>query len=139
MKTRVATSRRQISCALAVASLFASTAAFAADKRPADAAQPAAGAQPDAFTSAIPTDKPVHLLIGRSMFVDTKARLTRVYVTNPTVLSAHTVSPTEVLVTTKAAGISSLVVWDESGTSQSYLISSDLDIDTLRSSIKQAL
>jgi pilus assembly protein CpaC len=87
------------------------------------------------FSSAAPSEKPVHLVVGRSMFIDTKRRLTRIYVTNPAVLSAYVSSPNQVLVTAKSAGLSSLVVWDEGGGSQPYLVSSDVDIDRLRASM----
>lgn len=80
-----------------------------------------------------------HLVLGRSMLVGAAHRLTRVYVTNPAVLEAYTSGPRQVLVTAKSAGVSSLVVWDESGGFHSYLISADINIGALRASLKQAL
>lgn len=82
---------------------------------------------------------PLHLLVGRSMFVNTKARLRRVYVSNPTVLDSFTASPTQIVITAKGSGVSSLVLWNETGESQAYLVSADVDVDGLRKSLKEAL
>ncbi|WP_348269133.1 type II and III secretion system protein family protein [Edaphobacter paludis] len=82
---------------------------------------------------------PLHLLVGRSMFVNTKARLRRIYVSNPAVLDSFTASPTQIVITAKTAGISSLVLWNETGESQAYLVSADVDVDGLRKSLKEAL
>lgn len=82
---------------------------------------------------------PLHLLVGRSMFVNTKTRLRRVYVSNPTVLDSFTASPTQIVITAKAPGVSSLVLWNEAGESQAYLVSADVDVDGLRKSLKEAL
>jgi pilus assembly protein CpaC len=91
------------------------------------------------FSASIPKDELRHVLVGRSVFIKTAHRLTRVYVTNPAVLYAYTAGPNELLVTAKTSGVSSLVVWDEAGESQSYLYSSDLDTDSLQRSFKQSM
>lgn len=80
-----------------------------------------------------------HLLVGRSLSIEAARRLTRVYVTNPAVLEAYTSGIHQVLLTAKEPGVSSLVVWDESGAYKSYLISSDVNIEALRASLKEAL
>lgn len=92
-----------------------------------------------AMSSAEAMGSPLHLLVGRSMFINTKARLRRVYVSNPTVLDSYTASPTQIVITAKAAGVSSLVLWNEIGQSQAYLVSADVDVDGLRKSLKEAL
>jgi pilus assembly protein CpaC len=94
---------------------------------------------PPASLNTTPSDKPVHIVVGRSIFINTKDKLTRVYVTNPAVLYAYTASPTQVVVTSKEPGVSSLILWEESGAMQSYLFSSDVDMDALRVAVKQAL
>jgi pilus assembly protein CpaC len=91
------------------------------------------------FANNIPTEEATHIMVGRSMFVNTKHRLTRVYITNPSILDSYTASPYQILVTAKQPGISSLVVWDEAGESQAYLVSSDVNVDKLRESLKQAM
>ena len=106
-------------------------------------ARPAAapGAKPDMvanFDSALPSEQAIHLQVGRSIFVDTKHRLTRVYVTDPAVLNSYTASPNQIVVTATKAGTSTLIVWDEAGDSKVYLISADMDVDALREAMKQA-
>jgi pilus assembly protein CpaC len=100
-----------------------------------------AGMQP-AITGAISNmeaaGEPMHVLVGHSMFVNTKTRLRRVYVSNPAVLDSYTASPYQIVVTAKSAGISSLVLWNDTGESQAYLVWSDVDVDGLRQSLKQA-
>jgi pilus assembly protein CpaC len=66
-------------------------------------------------------------------------RLRRVYVSNPAVLDSFTASPHQIVVTAKAAGVSSLILWDENGESQVYLISSDVDVAELQHALKDAL
>jgi pilus assembly protein CpaC len=92
-----------------------------------------------AMSSAETMGSPLHLLVGRSMFIHTKARLRRVYVSNPDVLDSYTASPTQIVITARTAGISSLVLWNEIGESQAYLVSADVDVDGLRKSLKEAL
>ena len=83
--------------------------------------------------------KPLHVTVGHSIFIDTKSRLRRVYVTDPTILNSVTLSPTEIVVTAMNPGISSLTLMDEMGRAQSYVISADLDIDGLRTAMAQAM
>jgi pilus assembly protein CpaC len=82
--------------------------------------------------------EPLHLLVGRSMFVGTEHRLRRVYVSNPDVLDSFTSSPHQIVVTAKAPGLSSLVLWDETGESRAYLINSDVDVGDLHHALQDA-
>ena len=91
------------------------------------------------FTSKVSTSQAIHLPIGRTMTVNANRKLTRVYVTNPEVLDCYTASPTEVLVTAKKPGVSSLTIWDEAGQTQSYVLSADLDLADLRDTIARAM
>jgi pilus assembly protein CpaC len=91
------------------------------------------------FASTVPAEQATHIVVGRSMFVNTKHRLTRVYITNPAVLDSYTASPNQILITAKQAGVSSLIIWDEAGETQAYLISSDINVERLRESLKQAM
>jgi pilus assembly protein CpaC len=83
--------------------------------------------------------KPVHILLGRSIMFETPRRLKRVYVSNPLVVDSFTASPTQIVVTAKAPGISSLILWDEAGQSQTYLVSSDTDVANLQQEIHAAM
>jgi pilus assembly protein CpaC len=91
------------------------------------------------FSSESLNEQATHITVGRSIFIDTKRRLARVYITDPTVLDSYTAGPNEIVVTAKKAGATTLIVWDESGESKSYLVSSDLNVEMLRDSLKQAL
>lgn len=81
----------------------------------------------------------LHLTVGHSMFIDTRARLRRVYVADPAVLTSVTMSPNQILVTAMNAGLSSLTLMDESGQAQSYVVSSDVDVEGLRTAMADAL
>ena len=91
------------------------------------------------FSNAAPVEQQMRLVVGRSSFINTRHRLTRVYVTSPSVLDTYTASPNQVVVTAKKPGTSSLIVWDEAGESQAFTVTSDLNLDLLRESMKQAL
>lgn len=81
----------------------------------------------------------LHVLLGRSVVIRTLTRLKRVYVSAPLVLDSFTVSPTQIVITAKTTGVSSLILWDETGQSQIYLISVDTDTTQLQDEIRQAL
>ena len=91
------------------------------------------------FNSAAPLEQQLHLEVGKSTFINTRHRLTRVYVTSPSVLDAYTASPNQVVVTAKKPGVSSLILWDEAGQSQAFNIASDLNVDSLRNSLREAM
>lgn len=91
------------------------------------------------FSSAQVSEQGTHITVGRSIFIDTKHRLARIYITNPDVLDSYTASPNQIVVTAKKPGASTVILWDESGESKSYIISADLNVDMLRDSLKQAL
>ena len=82
--------------------------------------------------------EPLHLLVGRSMFVNTENRLRRVYVSNPDVLDSFTSSPHQIVITAKTAGVSTVVLWDESGQSRAYLVNCDVDVADLHKVLKDA-
>ncbi len=81
----------------------------------------------------------LHVLVGHSLFLNTRSRLRRVYVADPSILNSVTLSPNQIVVTAMTSGISSLVLMDEAGQTQSYVVSSDLDIAGLRTAISEAM
>ncbi|HEY4930561.1 MAG TPA: type II and III secretion system protein family protein [Terriglobales bacterium] len=81
----------------------------------------------------------LHLIVGRSVVIDTSERLRRVYVANPAVLDSLTSSPNQIVLTAKLAGTSSVVLWSQSGQSQLYTVLADLDVSALEDSLAQAL
>ncbi len=92
-----------------------------------------------AFVRTNPQSALLRVVVGHSIFLNTITRLHRVYISNPAVLASLTSSPNEVLVTAKAPGVSSLVVWDAFGRSSVYTVSADIDVEGLRSAIEAAL
>lgn len=90
--------------------------------------------------SHIPSENSVmHVTVGHQIFIDTKSRLRRIIVADPAVLTSNTLTPNQIVVTAMAPGLSSLTLLDEIGRSQSYMISSDLDMDGLRATMASAL
>jgi len=58
---------------------------------------------------------PLTLTVGKSLVIDSEAKIQRVAVATPEVAEAVAVSPRELLVNGKAAGETSLIVWEQSG------------------------
>jgi pilus assembly protein CpaC len=92
----------------------------------------------DVGTSAQVVGEPLHLLVGRSMFVNTDNRIRRVYVSNPDVLDSFTSSPHQIVITAKTPGLSTLVLWDENGQSHAWQINSDVDVANLHQALQDA-
>lgn len=114
-------------------------------------AAPWCGAQTRAVSAAAPSTfignmgtnaqvvgEPLHLIVGRSMFVNTENRLRRVYVSNPDVLDSFTSSPHQIVITAKTPGIATVVLWDETGQSHAYLVNCDVDVAGLHQVLKDA-
>src|SRR6266536_840392 len=80
----------------------------------------------------------VHVLVGKSVVINVQAPLTRVLSSNPLVVETMATSPTQVVVEGKAAGNSSLILWDASGRSQILDVAVDLDITGLRNAIQRS-
>jgi pilus assembly protein CpaC len=80
----------------------------------------------------------LHVLVGRSIFIKSVSRLKRVYVSNPVAVDSFTATPTQIVITAKTPGVSSLI-WDEAGQSATYLVFSDLDVASLQNEIREAL
>ena len=128
---------RSFSPALLVAALAAGSSGAGAQTNALVAAAPVPFVG-DMSTSAQVVGEPLHLLVGRSMFVNTDSRIRRVYVSNPDVLDSFTSSPRQIVVTAKTPGVASVVLWDETGASHSYLINTDLDVTGLNKAVKDA-
>jgi len=81
----------------------------------------------------------LHVLVGHSLFLNTRSRLRRVYVADPSVLNSVTLTPNQIVVTAVTSGISTLVLLDEAGQAQSYIVSADLDVAGLRVAMAEAM
>ncbi len=91
------------------------------------------------FISAPPIEQQLHLVVGNSIFINTRHRLTKVYVTSPSILDSYTASPNQIVITAKKPGTSSVIAWDESGESQAFKVISDVNVAELRDALRQAL
>ncbi|PSH05241.1 MAG: type II and III secretion system protein [Acidobacteria bacterium] len=88
--------------------------------------------------TAAPETQSVHIQVGRSIVLNTQAKLRRLVVSNPNVLDTVTVSAIQVVVTAKAPGSSSLVLWDESSNARILDVYADVDVSGLREGIRSA-
>jgi pilus assembly protein CpaC len=80
----------------------------------------------------------LHVFVGKSVVINVKDPITRVLSSNPLVVDTLATSPTQLVVEGKAAGVSSLVIWDGSGQSQMLDVTVDLNMAGLRSAIENA-
>ena len=81
----------------------------------------------------------LHVLVGHSLFFNTRLRLHKVIIADPTVLNSVTLSANQIVVTAMTSGICSLVLLDEAGHAQSYIVSSDVDVAGLRVAMSDAM
>ncbi len=80
----------------------------------------------------------LHLTVGHSTVLQGVSPMRRIYIGNPAVLQSFTAGPSEVVLTAKTPGISSLVIWDTGGKSCLYTVAADVDPDALRQSLAEA-
>ena len=111
--------------------MLAFSAAAEAGKSPARPDSPASVAQPNPEPEAAEKPEQMHLLVGRSLVIDFKERIRRVSIANPAICDALIVSPNQILLDGKAPGNVSVVIWRESGQSQTFDVSVDLNIGEL--------
>ena len=120
------------------------TSLFAPPTRPAARLTPAAPtigqADPNPGGSRFVVKHPtpadtLHILAGQSLVLHSPFPMKRVFVGNPLVASAFNSSPSDLLVTGKEAGITSLAVWDASGGNQLYTLSVDLDPTEMQTTV----
>ena len=80
----------------------------------------------------------LHILVNKSVVINLPSKLQRVLASNPTVIEVLATTPNQVVVEGKAAGNSSLILWDESGQSQMLDVIVDLDVSGLRTALQHA-
>jgi len=78
----------------------------------------------------------LHVMVGRSLVINSPTRLKRVAIADPAIADAVIVSPTQIVINGKAAGAVSLVLWDESLQSQSFEVLVELDVLDLQQKIR---
>jgi len=128
---------------LAAVSLLAGFNTVLAQDSPAPSGQvaPAAFVAPEVHDMDIRNSsatETLHIVVGRSTVLRGTVPLKRIYVGNPTVLQSFTAGPSEVVLTAKVPGVSSLVLWDSNGGSRLYTVTADLDPEALRQSLREA-
>ena len=119
---------------LAVDGAIAQTGAEAV--KPAAETQNADIAPPSLHTAA--ASDVIHITLGRSAVLTSSSPLRRIYIGNPAVLQTYTPGSSEIVLTAKTAGVSSMVLWDEAGGRRLYTVSADLDPEALRASLSAA-
>jgi pilus assembly protein CpaC len=102
--------------------------------------QPAAAEQQSTAQQASPNDnfagnQVLHILVGHSVVIRTDARLRRVLVGNPAVVTTSTTAANELVVTAIASGSSSVVLWQEDNKSRILEVFGDLDVSMLREAV----
>ena len=70
----------------------------------------------------------LHLLVGRSLVINSPTRIRRLSIADPNIADALLINPTQILVNGKAPGGVSLVLWNESDQSQLFELFVDMDI-----------
>ena len=103
---------------------------------PQAASQPAGQAAPQ--ESAQSEGQALHILVGKSVVVNVQNPITRVLSSNPAVIETLATSPTEIVVEGKAAGNSSLILWDQTGRSQMLDVIVDVDVSALRNAVQHS-
>jgi pilus assembly protein CpaC len=71
--------------------------------------------------------------------ITSQARIFRISVADPTIVDAMVVSPTQILITGKSPGVASLVIWDETGQSETFDAYVDTDVTEMVGKIHQVL
>jgi len=79
----------------------------------------------------------LHIFVGKSVVINVQTPVTRILSSNPSVIETIATSPTQVVVEGKAAGASSLILWDTSGHSQILDVTVDVNVASLRTAIEQ--
>jgi pilus assembly protein CpaC len=82
-----------------------------------------------------PSPSAMRMLVGRSVVFSSPKRLKRVSIADPNIVDAIIVSPNQILMNAKAAGIVTLVMWDEDDQSQSIELTVDLDLAGIRQQV----
>src|SRR5437667_4033316 len=79
----------------------------------------------------------LHVFVGKSVVINLQSPVTRILSSNPSVVDTLATSPTQIVVEGKAAGSSSLIIWDATGHSQMLDVTVDVNISRLRTAIEE--
>jgi pilus assembly protein CpaC len=87
--------------------------------------------------AAQPEGQALHVFVGKSVLINLQAPVTRILSSNPAVIDTLATSPIQIVVEGKAAGSSSLILWDAAGHSQMLDVTVDVNAASLRSTLEQ--
>lgn len=104
-------------------------------QQPATAEQQSAAPAQQAPADNFAGNQVLHILVGHSVVIRTDARLRRVLVGNPAVITTSTTAANELVVTAIASGSSSVVLWQEDNKSRILEVFGDLDVSLLREAV----
>ena len=88
--------------------------------------------------AAQPEGQVLHVLINKSVVINTQAPITRILTSNPTAIETVATSPTQVVVSGKGPGTSSLIIWDTPDHSQILDVVVEPDTTALRAAIERS-
>jgi pilus assembly protein CpaC len=107
-------------------------------QQPATAGQQSIATQQATSAESFAGNQVLHILVGHSVVIRTEARLRRVLVGNPAVVTTATTAANEVVVTAVASGSSSVVLWQEDNTSRILEVFGDVDVSLLREAVARS-
>lgn len=80
---------------------------------------------------------PLAIRIGSVVTLRSHAKITKIYVADPAILEAYVADPRTVVLNAKTPGLTSVVLWDESGKQRTLAISADLRIGSLNEALQK--
>lgn len=99
---------------------------------------PYKGAQPRDSIRMGMRSQTMHVQVGHAVVIQTRARLQKIYISNPAILNSYTVNPHQLLLSAKTAGVSTLAIWSQNGHSQLYTVVASIDIGGLQDALDAA-
>lgn len=79
-----------------------------------------------------------HIEVGQTLLLDRTNKTTRVYLADPMILESYVASPKQIVLTAKAPGLTSALLWDEYGKEETLTISADSPTGDVRRALKDA-
>jgi pilus assembly protein CpaC len=124
------TPHRLLSLGIFILILFVSASRAGAQQATVPKQALPASSTPDANQQPQESGNPqtLHLLVGHSLLITSPTRIKTVSIADPAIAEAIVVSPNQIQINGKAPGGDSLLIWDETGQSQAFDISVDIDI-----------
>jgi len=80
----------------------------------------------------------LHILVNKSVVINTQAPVVRIMTGNPAAIDTVATTPTQIVVTGKSPGTSSLIIWDSPDRSQLLDVTVEPDVTSLRAAIERA-